>query len=82
MFFNDVGINSVNTTKKERLITDEANANNEERMSKIQLMIENIRTGMNEANKIFGINLSVELTGEGEYNERNINTKGAINIQS
>ena len=82
MFFNDVGINSVNTTKKERLITDEANANNEERMSKIQLMIENIRTGMNEANKIFGINLSVELTGEGEYNERNINTEGAINIQS
>lgn len=82
MFFNDVGINSVNTTKKERLITDEANANNEERMSKIQLMIENIRTGMNEANKIFGINLSVELTGEGVYNERNINTEGAINIQS
>ena len=59
-FDTDFGIPSANTDKKERLITDEVNANNVETMTTCELWLETIRKGMNEANKMFGLPLSVD----------------------
>ena len=60
MFDTDIGIPSANTDKRERLITDEVNANNVETASKCSLWLDTIRAGMKEANDMFGLNLSVE----------------------
>lgn len=59
-FDTDFGIPSANTDKKERLITDEVNANNVETMTTCELWLETIRKGMDEANKMFGLPLSVD----------------------
>lgn len=61
MFENEIGIpNTGGTEKKERLITDEVNANNVSTYSKAELWLENLRTGCEEANKKFGLSLSVD----------------------
>ena len=60
MFDTDIGIPSANTDKRERLITDEVNANNVETASKCSLWLDTIWAGMKEANDMFGLNLSVE----------------------
>lgn len=68
MFCNEIGINNVRSDKKERLITAEADANNEERMSKIELIMENIKEGFEEANNMFSLDLKVELRNGGGDN--------------
>lgn len=71
MFENEIGIpNTGGTEKKERLISDEVNANNVSTYSKAELWLENLRTGCEEANKKFGISLSVdwrEIKGRDTY---------------
>lgn len=54
-----LGINNVNTDKKERLITDEANANNEliEMMSEV--MLAERKRATDEIKKLFGDNIEV-----------------------
>ena len=68
MFDTEVGIPNANTDKRERLITDEVNANNFETKSKCALWLESLKQGCREANEMFGLNLSVdwrkELRGE------------------
>lgn len=59
MFDTDIGIPSANTDKRERLITDEVNANNVETASKCELWLETIRSGLKDANELFGLSLSV-----------------------
>lgn len=60
MFATDVGIPNANTDKKERLITDEVNANNFETRSKCELWLESLQEGCKEANEMFGLNMSVD----------------------
>ena len=60
MFDTDVGIPSANTDKKERLITDEVNANNIETASKCEIWLETIKKGIAVANDLFGQTLSVD----------------------
>lgn len=60
MFLTDIGIPSANTEKKERLITDEVEANSVETRSKGELWLETMRRGIDKANARYGINLSVE----------------------
>ena len=80
MYDTDIGIPSANTDKRERLISDEVNANNVETASKCELWLETIREDMKKVNKLFGLKLSVDWrvkpaevtdnwTGEGEANE-------------
>ena len=59
-FCTEIGIPNANTDKKERLITDEVNANNFETRSRIDLWIETIQKGMDVANELFGLDLSVD----------------------
>lgn len=67
MFNTDIGIPNANYEKSERLITDEVNANNVDTMSKVVLWLETIRKGLNKANELYGLNMSVDLRFKTEY---------------
>ena len=63
-FLTEIGINNANLSKKERLNSDEVNANDEEIVAVANVVLDNIKQGFDTANKIFGTNLSVELNEE------------------
>lgn len=69
-FDTEIGIPNANTDKRERLITDEVNANNVETFSKASLWLDNIRIGFDEVKKMFGLDLKV--------NFRNINAESEL----
>ena len=60
MFDTDIGIPNANTDKRERLITDEVNANNVETMTRCELWLETLRKGIDKANSKYGLNISVD----------------------
>lgn len=60
MFDTCVGIPNANTDKRERLIVDEVNANNIETDNNCELWLEEIRSGFECANNMFGLNLRVD----------------------
>lgn len=60
MFDTDIGIPNANTDKKERLVTDEVNANNVETFSKTALWLDELKKAVDETNKMFGLNISVD----------------------
>ena len=60
MFCTEVGIPNANTDKKERLITDEVNANNVETSSRCEMWLEEIRKGLTKANEKYNLELSVD----------------------
>lgn len=60
-FLTEVGLNNANTDKRERLVVDEVNANNNEIQANVQHWLDNIKEGLTRANKLFGLNLSVKL---------------------
>lgn len=60
MFDTDVGIPSANTDKKERLISDEVNANNVEVTSKADLWLDQLQKSFAQTSKMFGVKLGVE----------------------
>ena len=64
------GINNANTDKRERLITDEANANNQFIDSCAQMFLESRQRACEEINKKFGANISVELRNQCELEKR------------
>lgn len=60
MFDTDIGIPNANTDKKERLISDEVNANNVEVTSKADLWLDQLQKSFAQTNKMFGLQLGVE----------------------
>lgn len=69
-FDTKIGIPNANTDKKERLITDEVNANNTETKSLIEQWYDSVSKGCEKAVDMFGINLSVNWRdGYEGYNE-------------
>lgn len=60
MFDTEIGIPNANTDKRERLITDEVNANNVETSSRCELWLETLRKGINKANQMYNLSLSVD----------------------
>lgn len=61
MFDTDIGIPSANTDKRERLITDEVNANNVETASKCELWLETLKDGIEETRDLFpDVSISVD----------------------
>lgn len=60
MFDTDVGIPNANTDKRERLITDEVNANNAETFTRSEMWLEGIKEGIDKANKMFNIDIEAE----------------------
>ena len=60
MFDTEIGIPNANTDKRERLISDEVNANNVETATRCELWLETLRTGLDKANDMFGLSLAVD----------------------
>ena len=60
MYDTDIGIPNANTDKRERLISDEVNANNVETATRCELWLETVRKEFEKANAMFGLNLSVD----------------------
>lgn len=61
-FLTAIGVNNVATEKKERLVTEEANANNEELFVDMNYVYENIKRQVTLANAMFpGINFNIEI---------------------
>ena len=72
MFDTYIGIPNANTDKRERLITDEVNANNAETDSLCGLWLHNLQESTKKVNKMFGLSISVkmkEIEREVEDNE-------------
>ena len=60
-FLTDIGTPNANTDKRERLISDEVNANNVETRTKVELWYESIQRGIEQTKDLFGdMELSVE----------------------
>ena len=77
-----LGINNANTDKKERLITDEANANNQFIDSCAQMFLEARKRACEQINEMFGTNISVKLrTPGGDENESKLLDEYATNGQ-
>lgn len=60
MFNTDIGIANANTDKKERLITAEVEANNQEVTSKASLWLEQMQEAVANVNAMFGLNITVD----------------------
>lgn len=60
-FLTEIGINNTNLDKRERLTDDEVNANNDEVLANIQHWYDNISDGIERANRLFNLNLSVKI---------------------
>lgn len=60
-FLTEIGINNTNQDKRERLTDDEVNANNDEVYANIQHWYDNISDGINRANKLYDLGLSVKV---------------------
>lgn len=82
-FLTEVGLNNANTDKRERLIVDEVNANNDEVQANVQHWLDNIREGLKRANALFGLDVSVKLRkfdgSEGGDNNGNENIEPDAN---
>ena len=72
MFNTDVGIPNANTMKRERLISDEVNANNVDTQSKTMLWLETIRDGVDKVNGMFNTNITVKYRFEEVQDDQNI----------
>ncbi len=71
-FCTEIGIPNANTQKKERLITDEVNANTVDTESKIMLWIDTMNRDLKKVNRMFDLNLSAEYKfrkGDQEWQE-------------
>lgn len=60
MFDTDIGVPNANIDKRERLITDEVNANNIETITKCELWLENLQRSAEQTNEMFGTDISVD----------------------
>lgn len=56
-FLTEIGINNTNLDKRERLTNEEVNANDQEVIANIQHWIDNITYGINEVNKMYGLDV-------------------------
>lgn len=87
MFESEIGIpNNGGIEKKERLISDEVNANNVSTYSKAALWLENLQTSCAEVNRMFGINVSIDwrkIKGRETYgSESKALNSGPLSVES
>ena len=70
-FLTEIGVNNANTDKKERLTDNEVEANDGEIQLNAGYWLDNIKEGIEKANSMFKLNLSVKL-------KNTVNTEGNI----
>lgn len=78
MFCTEVGIPNANTDKKERLITDEVNANNIETRSKCDLWLEELKESCAKVREMFDIKLDVNWRYKGGAENGSDEPDGAL----
>lgn len=80
MFRTSIGLNNANTEKKERLITDEVNANNEATYSKVELWLDTLQKSCKKVKNMFGVDISVDWRNRKEIhnNESDSYTNGNV----
>ena len=61
--YNELGLSSLNNMKKERMNTDEVNANNDNIYPLVDDMLQNRMDGINMVNKLFNGNFAVDFSG-------------------
>ena len=61
MFLSFIGIENVSFEKRERLLTSEVNANNQNTKAVARVWLESMQQSMDKVNDMFGLNLSVKL---------------------
>lgn len=59
-FCTDIGIPNVNIAKESGVTSDEVQANNIDTRSKANLWLETLKHGLDDTNKMFGLNLTVD----------------------
>lgn len=67
LLFTALGINSSNQSKRERLITDEVNANNMVVEMSVEQNIKELQAACEDINRIFGLEVSVKAKGINDY---------------
>lgn len=79
-FLTEIGVNNANTDKKERLTDNEVEANDSEIQLNAGYWLENMREGFDKANKMYGLNIQVELknTYNTEGNIENVDIRTAL----
>lgn len=79
-FLTEIGVNNANTDKKERLTDNEVEANDEEIQLNAGYWLDNIREGINKANEMFNLNITVDLknTSNTEGNVENVDIRTAL----
>ena len=60
MFCTTIGLPNANYEKRERLLVDEVNANNMQTEALADVWMKTIKAGMEEANRLFDLNLSIK----------------------
>ena len=79
-FLTEIGCNNANIDKRERLTDNEVEANDQEIQLNASFWLDNIREGLAVANKMYDLNITVDLKNtfntEGEYD--NANTGSAV----
>ena len=65
-FCTEIGIPNVNMAKESGVTDNEVEANNIDTKTKASLWLETIRDGLNKANELFGLNMSVDFRYESE----------------
>ena len=71
----DIGIPNTNIAKASGVTSDEVNANNKDTSTKVTLWRDTIREGLQKVNRMFNLNLGVELVfSQTERGEENADT--------
>lgn len=85
MFCTEIGIPNANTEKKERMLSDEVNANNQETYTKAHMWLEELKEGCKQAVNMFpGIKLSVDwrfnVSEGGDNNAGDAESSGTVPV--
>ncbi len=73
MFCTEIGIPNANTEKKERMLTDEVNANNQETYTKADLWLQELQEGVEQAKTLFP---ALELSVDWRYRPKEVDKNG------
>lgn len=71
-FLTEIGVNNANTDKRERLTDNEVEANNGEIQLNAGYWLDNIKEGLDQANKMFNLNLTIKLKNTFNTEEESI----------
>lgn len=77
-FLSDIGVNNANTEKRERLNSSEVSSNKQEVSAGAQCWLDTLNEGFNQANKLFGLNLSVKRREWNELSESDRFSSGDV----